>query len=99
MDFIPEIPLSSGFNNILVIVDKLTKYTIFISTTLSATEVETAKLFFYHIISKFRISQQGITDREARWRGEFWKKFAREWESLDPLVWLIIPKPMVRLRS
>lgn len=30
MDFIPDLPYSEGFNNILVIVDKLTKYALFI---------------------------------------------------------------------
>src|ERR1700683_3147036 len=29
MDFIPELPEPKGHNNVLVIVDKLTKYTIF----------------------------------------------------------------------
>jgi hypothetical protein len=53
MDFIPELPLSNGFNNILVIVDKLTKYRIFIPTTTNITEVETTALFFKHVISKF----------------------------------------------
>ena len=33
MDFIPELPVSDGFDNILVIVDKLTKYAILIPTT------------------------------------------------------------------
>ena len=60
MDFIPELPLSSRFDNILVIVDKLTKYAIFIPTTISVTEVETAELFFHHI------PRQVITDRNTR---------------------------------
>ena len=77
MDFIPELPLSSRFNNILVIVDKLTKYAIFIPTTISVTEVKTAKLFFHHIISKFGILQQLITDRYARWKEEFWKEICK----------------------
>src|SRR6267154_1242691 len=33
MDFIPELPECEGYDNILVIVDKLTKYAIFIPTT------------------------------------------------------------------
>ena len=69
IDFILELPSSSGFDNILAIVDKLTKYATFIPTTISITEVETAKLFFHHIISKFGIPQQEITDRDARWKG------------------------------
>ena len=77
MDFILELPLSSGFDNILVIVDKLTKYAIFIPTTISVTEVKTAELFFHHIISKFGIPQQVIIDRDARWKGEFWKEICK----------------------
>ena len=77
MDFIPELPTSNGFNNILVIVDKLTKYAIFIPTSTKITEVETAKLFFKHVISKFGIPRQVISDRDTRWRGDFWKEICR----------------------
>ena len=78
MDFIPELPSSSGFDNILVIVDKLTKYTIFIPTTVSIIEIETAELFFHHIISKFSIPRQVIMDRDTRWKGEFWKEICKK---------------------
>jgi transposase InsO family protein len=77
MDFIPELPLSDGFDNILVIVDKLTKYAIFIPTTTSISEVDTAALFFHHIISKFGIPRQVISDRDIRWRGEFWNEICK----------------------
>ncbi len=53
MDFISDLPNSAGFNNILVIVDKLTKYAMFIPCETKITELETAKLFFHHIIAKF----------------------------------------------
>jgi len=74
MDFIPELPLSDGFDNIFVIVDKLTKYAVFIPTTTTIGEKETAELFFHHIISKFGIPRQVISDRDTRWRGNFWKE-------------------------
>ena len=45
MDFIPELPLSDGFDNIFVIVDKLMKYAVFIPTTTTIGEKETAGLF------------------------------------------------------
>ena len=77
MDFIPELPLSNGFDNILVIVDKLTKYAIFIPTTVKINEVETARLFFKHVITKFGIPRQIISDRDTRWRGDFWKEICR----------------------
>ena len=62
MDFIPELPLSNGFNNILAIVDKLTKYAIFILTTTRIGETDTARLFFKHIVTKFGIPHQIILD-------------------------------------
>jgi hypothetical protein len=72
MDFIPELPNLSGFNNILVIVDKLTKYSIFIPCKTDIMELETTQLFFKHIITHFGIPKQVITDRNMRWRHNFW---------------------------
>ena len=74
MDFIPELPTSQGYDNVLVIVDKLTKYAIFIPTTTTVTEEETAGLFFEHIIKAFRIPWQVITDCDTRWQNDFWKE-------------------------
>ena len=62
MDFIPELPECEGYNNVLVIVDKLMKYTIFIPTTTTLTEKGTAALFFQHVISQYGIPRQVITD-------------------------------------
>lgn len=77
MDFIPELPNSSGFDNILVIVDKLTKYAIFIPCNTSITEGGTAQLFFKHVITKFGIPRQVITDRDTRWRHDSWAELCR----------------------
>ena len=62
MDFIPELPEADGYNNILVIVDKLTNYTIFIPTTTSITKKGTAELFFRHMIAQYGIPRQVISD-------------------------------------
>jgi hypothetical protein len=78
MDFIPELPTSNGFNNILVIIGKLTKYAIFIPTSTTVTEKETAKLFFSHIIAKFSIPHQIISDQDTRWKGDFWKEICSQ---------------------
>ena len=77
MDFIPELPVSNGFDNVLVIVDKLTKYAIFIPTTVKINEIDSARLFFKHVITKFGIPRQIISDRDTRWRGDFWKEICR----------------------
>ena len=50
------------------------KYAIFIPTTTTIGEKETAELFFHHVISKFGIPRQVISDRDTQWRGNFWKE-------------------------
>jgi hypothetical protein len=80
MDFIPELPLSDGFDNIFIIVDKLTKYAVFIPTTTTIGEKDTTELFFHHIISKFlgrlfRIETLGGEEISG-------KKYVTKWEWL-----------------
>ena len=65
---------TSGYDNILVIIDKLTKYAIFILTTATITEKGTAELFFWHMISQYGIPRQVISNRDTQWKGEFWKE-------------------------
>ena len=62
INFIPELHECEGYDNVLVIVDKLTKYTIFIPTTTRITKKGTAELFFQHVISQYGIPQQVFTD-------------------------------------
>jgi hypothetical protein len=79
MDFIPELPLLDGFDNMFIIVDKLTKYTVFIPTTTIIGEKETMKLFFHHILEYLdRLFQIGtLGGREISL-----KKYATKWEWL-----------------
>jgi len=77
MDLIPELPQSNGFDNILVIVDKLTKYGIFILCSTKITDEETAKLFFKHVITHYGLPLQVITDCDSRWHNEFWGEICR----------------------
>lgn len=73
MDFIPELPESEGYNNILVIVDKLTKYGTFIPCRTDIGEIETARLFFKAIYVPYGMPRQVISDRDSRWSNSFWK--------------------------
>lgn len=77
MDFIPELPISEGFDNVLVVVDKLTKYGMFIPCHTTITEKETAQLIFKHVICEYGIPRQIISDRDVRWKGDFWKETCR----------------------
>ena len=51
MDFIEKLPQSSGFDTILVIVDRFTKQSLFIPTVDTITAPMLAKLFVLHVFS------------------------------------------------
>ena len=55
MDFIEQLPLSSGFTSILIVIDCLSKQCIFIPTHDTITSLELAKLFLLHVFSKHRV--------------------------------------------
>ena len=69
-----------------MIVDKLTKYALFILTNNTITEKGTAELFFWHVIAQYGIPHQVITDHDVQWKGQFWKKniYVRKWEYNEP---------------
>ena len=58
MDFIEQLPLSSGFTSILVVIDCLSKQCIFIPTHDTITSLELAKLFLLHVFSKHGVPSQ-----------------------------------------
>jgi len=74
MDFITDLPESNGYNAIFVIIDKLTKYAFFIPCTTQLSEKDTAKLFFDNLVCHVGLPRQIISDRDTRWRQDFWKE-------------------------
>ena len=71
MDFIEQLPLSSGFTAILVVVDQLSKQSIFIPTHDTITSPELAKLFLLHMFSKHGVPAHVTSD----WGTEFVSHF------------------------
>ena len=62
MDFIEKLPPSSGFDTILVIVDRLTKQSIFIPTVDTINAQLLAKLFVLHVFSKHGVLSHVTSD-------------------------------------
>ena len=67
MEFIPELPISEGYNNVLVVRDKLVIYANFVLISISITRKGT-------VIAKSRILRQEIVDKDSRRRGRFRKE-------------------------
>ena len=62
MDFIEQLPSSSGFTAILVVMDQLSKQVIFIPTHDTITSPELAQLFLLHVFTKHGIPAHVTSD-------------------------------------
>src|SRR5260370_3124612 len=57
---------------ILVVVDKLTKFTVYIPMATTLSQEGFAILFINHIVQQFGLPLEMIADRDARWAKSFW---------------------------
>jgi len=73
MDFIEKLPSSSGFDTILVIVDRLSKQAIFIPTHDTITSVELARLFVIHVFSKHGVPSHVTSDHGSEFVSHFFR--------------------------
>jgi IS30 family transposase len=77
MDFIEPLPASSGFDSILVIVDRLTKQAIFIPTTIHCTSKDLAILFVMHVFSKHGVPEHITSDRGSEFVSHFFRSLGK----------------------
>ncbi len=76
MEFITELPVSDGFDTVLVVVDKLTKYGLFIPMNASDGEKETGGIVFKNVIRDYGLQDNGNRP-DPRWTGDFWKEICQ----------------------
>jgi len=77
MDFIETLPTSSGFDAILVVVDRLTKQGIFIPTTINCTSEDLATLFVLHVFSKHGVPKHVTSDRGPEFISRFFRSLGK----------------------
>jgi hypothetical protein len=74
MDYVVQLPRTPrGHDAILVVVDRLTKRAHFIPTRTNVTAVETAQLFIDNVFRLHGLPRTIVTDRDARFMGNFWR--------------------------
>ena len=84
MDFIVKLPLSKDtitdikYNNILVVVDRLTKYAHFISWKKKENTKDLAKVILKEIIANHGIPQNIISDRDKLFTSKFWNTWTQQ---------------------
>lgn len=72
MDFIIGLPKSEGCGNIIVVVDRFSKYAIFIPVPSKFSAEDVARLFLKHVVKYWGIPKTIVSDRDARFTGKFW---------------------------
>ena len=71
MDFIEKLPMSNGSDTILVIIDCLTKQSIFILTVNTSMSPMLAKLFVLHVFSKHGVPSHVTSDHGTEFVSAF----------------------------
>ena len=76
MDFITHLPKTKGKHDALfVVVDRLSKYAKFIPTKMSATAVDTARLFFERVCVEHGVPKSIVSDWDSKFTSKFWQEF------------------------
>src|SRR5258708_283866 len=77
MDFIEQLPASEGHTAILVIVNCLTKQSLFIPTHDSIDSLELAQLFLTHMFSKHGMPSHVTSDRGSEFISHFFRSLSK----------------------
>ena len=72
LDFVMGFPKVNGMRSILVVVDRFSKYAIFIAAPNTCPAEKAAELFFKNVMKHFGVPADIESDRDARFIGKFW---------------------------
>jgi hypothetical protein len=72
MDFIVGFPKVDGMNTIMVVVDRFTKYAVFVAAPTVCTAEVAAELFYRNVVKYFGVPSDIVSDRDVRFTGRFW---------------------------
>ena len=81
MDFIVGLPCSKdGYDSILVIIDRLSKYVKLVPTTTTVTAPEVARLFVDHVMKSHGCPKSIVSDRDKNFTSHFWQTVCELWQ-------------------
>ena len=73
MDFIEPLPISEGYDSILVVVDRLTKMSVFLPTKKTLTSPKMADLLIREIFTRHGLPRSIVSDRGSKFIAKFWQ--------------------------
>src|SRR5579863_665885 len=77
MDFFEHLPSSNGFTSILVVVERLSKQAVFISTHDTITSAQLAELFVTHVFSKHGVPSDATSDCSPEFVSHFFQSLGK----------------------
>lgn len=77
MDFVEGLPVSDGYNAIMVVVDRLSKYAHFIAVSHPFTAAQIATIFMRDIFRLHGLPKRIVSDRDPIFLSNFWTHFFR----------------------
>ena len=92
MDFITDLPISDGYDTILVVIDRLTKMSHFIPCNKNLDAQQFATLFLKEIIRLHDIPRDLITDRGGLFISDLWKKTTEKLRIKTGLITAFYPQ-------
>ena len=80
MDFVgPLTRTARGHDAVMVVVDKLTRYTIYVPCSTTSTAQEVFALFMARVLGEHGVPEKIISDRDSRFTSHFWESI---WEQM-----------------
>jgi hypothetical protein len=75
-DFVVDLPVSNGFDSLLVFVDRFTKMTHLVPCNKTADAPEFAKMFLHSVVRLHGLPDSLVSDRGSIFTSHFWKSLA-----------------------
>ena len=63
----------AGYDAVVVFTDQLSKYTVILATRKDCSARDLALLYYKHVFRVFGLPRRIISDRDARFMGNFWR--------------------------
>ena len=81
MDFISGFSKVEDFGSILVVVNRFSKYVVFIPAMGECLAKEGTRIFFSNVENHFGMPEDTVSDRDTWFTGKFWVELFKIWDT------------------